>query len=272
MGVALAVGGLLELVVGCPAVMAEAATEVLPDDLARDVEPAGVPDEVEGGLGHQAYEGPEPLEERLDLPAGFVDGDDDALLDGDDDLAVGVFRPARGTQDHLGSGPTAEGDPEGDIEEAADLAVGGADILVEVRDDRLGIGAELGRGGTDGVGGLERVASLDALLALPAPAHVDVEATVDGLARNLVLELVDEVALFDEAAAVRTTSRERCIEDFVDHVGREAVGLESVGVAGLAARGAWDRSSEDLSRRAPTGACRNAGMGRWSDARQQNGV
>jgi hypothetical protein len=44
--------------------------------------------------------------------------------------------------------------------------------------------------------------SLDPTVALPAPADVDVELTMNGLAWDLHLELLRDVGFLDESAAV----------------------------------------------------------------------
>jgi hypothetical protein len=67
----------------------------------------------------------------------------------------------------------------------------------------------LGRGGTQGVGRLQGVPSLNAAPALTAVADVDVELPMDGLARDLHLELLGDVGFVERAAAVRAAVRQR---------------------------------------------------------------
>jgi hypothetical protein len=68
-------------------------------------------------------------------------------------------------------------------------------------------------------------------------ATVDVELPVDGLARDLDLELLGDVRLVERAAAVGAAVRQRRLVNLVDLVrgGRLAVGLGAVVSAGLAA-------------------------------------
>src|SRR5262249_55584222 len=100
----------------------------------------------------------------------------------------------------------------------------------------LGVGSELGRGGAEGVGRLQGMPSLDPTVALPAPADVDVELAVDGLARDLDLELLGDVGLVEGAAAVGAGVGQTRLVDLVNLLGagRWAVGLGAVVLAGLA--------------------------------------
>jgi hypothetical protein len=70
-----------------------------------------------------------------------------------------------------------------------------AALLVEFDDGGLGVRSQLGRRSAEGVGRLQGMAPLDAAAALTAPADVDVELPVDGLARDLDLELLGYVGL-----------------------------------------------------------------------------
>src|SRR5262249_4288275 len=116
------------------------------------------------------------------------------------------------------------------------VAVRGAGVRVELDDGGLGIWPQLG-GGAEGVGRLQGMAPLDAATALTAAADVDVELPVDGLARDLHLELLGDVGLIEGAAAVRADVGQGRLVDLVDlfGVGRLAVGLGAVVLAGLAA-------------------------------------
>jgi hypothetical protein len=81
------------------------------------------------------------------------------------------------------------------------------------------------------------MAPLNPTAALAAPAEVDVELPVDGLARDLDLELLGDVRLVKRAAAVGAAAGQRRLVDLVDlfGAGRLAVGLGAVVLAGLAA-------------------------------------
>ena len=71
-----------------------------------------------------------------------------------------------------------------------------------------------------------------------APADVDVELAVDGLARDLDLELLGDVGLVEGAAAGEADVGQGRLVDLVDlfGAGRLAVGLGAVVLARLAAR------------------------------------
>jgi hypothetical protein len=109
-------------------------------------------------------------------------------------------------------------------------------LLVEFDDSGLCVGAQLSRGGTEGVGRLQGMTSLNAALALTASADVDVELSVDGLARDLDLELLGDVGLVQTAAATGAGVGQVRLVNLVDlfRAGRLAVGLGAVVFTGLA--------------------------------------
>jgi hypothetical protein len=131
----------------------------------------------------------------------------------------------------------AERDTEQALQAARDLAVREARLLIEFDDGGLGVGSQLGGGGTQGVGRLQGMASLHPTPALTALADVDVELPVDGLARDLHLELLGDMGFVEGAAAVGAEVWQGRLEDLVDlfGAGRLAVGLGAVVLAGLAA-------------------------------------
>ncbi len=71
---------------------------------------------------------------------------------------------------------------------------------------------------------------------MAAPPDVDVELRVDGLARDLDLELLGDVRLFERTAAVGAAVRQGRLMNLGDLVGggRLAMGLGAVVLAGLA--------------------------------------
>jgi hypothetical protein len=82
------------------------------------------------------------------------------------------------------------------------------------------------------------VAPLNPTVALTTLADVDVELAVNGLARDLCLELLGDVGLVEGAAAVGADVGQGRLMDLVDlfGAGRLAMGLGAVVLAGLAAR------------------------------------
>src|SRR5262249_44323607 len=124
-------------------------------------------------------------------------------------------------------------------------------LLVEFDDGGLGVGSELRRGSAEGVRRLQRVAPLNPALALATPADVDVELPVNGLARDLHLELLGDVRFVQRAAAIGAAVRQRCLVDLVDLLGgwRLAVGLGAVVLTRLAARLAGVRLGLALGKR-----------------------
>jgi hypothetical protein len=123
------------------------------------------------------------------------------------------------------------------LQAAGDLAVGEPALLVEFDDGGLGIGSQLSRGGTESVRRLQGMAPLNAALAVTALTDMDVELAVDGLTRDLDLELRGDVRLVERAAAVGVAVRQRCLVNLIDLLGGGwlAVGLGAVVLARLAA-------------------------------------
>jgi hypothetical protein len=80
------------------------------------------------------------------------------------------------------------------------------------------------------------MAPLDPAAASTALADVDVELAVNGLARDLNLELLGDVSLDERPAATGASAWQRRLVGFIDLVGLRwlAVGLRAVALAGLA--------------------------------------
>jgi hypothetical protein len=80
------------------------------------------------------------------------------------------------------------------------------------------------------------MASLNPAVALTALANVDVELSVDGLARNPDLELLSDVSFVERSAAVGAAVRQRRFVDLIDlfGAGRLAMCLGAVVWSGLA--------------------------------------
>jgi hypothetical protein len=112
-----------------------------------------------------------------------------------------------------------------------------AALLVEFNDRGLGVRPQLGSGGTEGIGGLQGMAALDPAAALTALADVNVELSVDRLARDLYLELLGDARFFEGAAAVGAYARQGRLMNLVDLVRcwRPAMCLRAVVLARLAA-------------------------------------
>src|SRR5262249_55679667 len=142
-----------------------------------------------------------------------------------------------GTEHRVDAAAPAERDAEEAAQAAGDLAVREPALLVEFDDGGLGIGPQLSSGGAEGVGRLQGGAPRDPTVALAGLADVEVELPVDGLARDLDLELLGGVGLVERTAAVGAAVRQRCLVDFIDlfGAGRLAVGLGAVILAGFAA-------------------------------------
>jgi hypothetical protein len=81
------------------------------------------------------------------------------------------------------------------------------------------------------------MAPLHPTAALAALADVDVELPVNGLARDLDLELLGDMRFVEWPAAVGADARQRRLVNLVDlfGAGRLSVGLGAVVLAGLAA-------------------------------------
>ena len=82
------------------------------------------------------------------------------------------------------------------------------------------------------------MASLNPTVTLTALANMDVELSVDRLARNLHLELLSNVGFVEWAAAIGADIGQQCLVNLVNLFGSRwlAVGLGAIVLARLAAR------------------------------------
>lgn len=81
------------------------------------------------------------------------------------------------------------------------------------------------------------MSSLNAAVALTALPNMNVELPMDGLARNLHLELLSDMGFVEGSVAIGADAGQRRLVELVDlcGTGRLAVGLGAVVLAGLAA-------------------------------------
>src|SRR5262249_42411516 len=232
---ALLMQGLLELVVRGPAVVNHGAGVVASQDVLGHGTAAGRVDDVSGGL--RPDQRVQPGWVSAHPPAGLIGYDPVGVAHGLADRLVGRLAAGGGPQDGVDAAAASERNPKQALQAARNLAVGQATLLVEFDDSGLGIGPQLRGSGTQGVGRLQGMASLNATLALTTPADVDVELPVDGLARDLELELLSDVGFVKQAAAVRADFGQRRLMHLVDLFGGRwlAVGLGAIVLARLAA-------------------------------------
>jgi hypothetical protein len=129
-----------------------------------------------------------------------------------------------------------ERNPEKALQSARHLPVRQATLFVEFDDASLSIRPQLRGSGTKGVDRLQAMASLNATLALTALADVNVELPMNGLTRDLDLELLSDVGFVKRAAAVGADVRQGRLVSLVNLVGRGwlAVGLGAIVLARLA--------------------------------------
>ena len=134
-------------------------------------------------------------------------------------LADGLLdRLAAGSspEDRVDAAAATEVDTEKAFQAASDFAVRQTALLVEFDDRGLSIGTELSNGGTESVRSLQGMAPLNPAVALAALADVDVELSVNGLARNLNLKLLGDVSFVEGAAAARADVGQGRLMDLVD--------------------------------------------------------
>src|SRR5262249_61821572 len=124
-----------------------------------------------------------------------------------------------GPQDGVDAAAPTERDPEQALQAAGDLAVRQAGLLVEFDDGGLRVGSKLSGGGAEGIGRLQGMASLDPAAAPAALTDVDIELPVDGLARDLNLELLGDGRLVERPAAVGASVRQGRLVDLADLCG-----------------------------------------------------
>ena len=77
----------------------------------------------------------------------------------------------------------------------------------------------MGGGGTESVRSLQGMASLNPAVASTTVANVDVKLAVNGLARNLHLELQSDVGFIEWTATIRADVGQGCLVNFVDLFG-----------------------------------------------------
>jgi hypothetical protein len=99
------------------------------EDDARLLEAAPVQDPVDGDLGGD--EDPEPLQAAGDLPAGLVGADDGRLLDAVDQRGVGPGEGGGDPAQGQGQPTGGDGEGEGPRQDPRELAVGGAEPLLQ---------------------------------------------------------------------------------------------------------------------------------------------
>jgi hypothetical protein len=224
-----------EPVVGRPAVLDHGAVVIEAQDGLGHGAAAGRVDDVSGRLWPD--QGVQPGRVSAHPPPRLVGHDPFRLAHGLADGLVDRLAARGGPQHGLNTAAATEGDAKEAFQAAGDLAVREPTLLVEFDDGGLGVGPQLSRGGTQGVGCLQGVAPLDPAAALAALADVDVELPVDGLARDLDLELLGDAGFFEGAAAVGADVGQGGLVDLVDlfGAGRLAVGLGAVLITGLTA-------------------------------------
>src|SRR5262249_28580733 len=233
---ALLVDGLVEAVVGRPAVVDQGAVPAQADHGDQGLGAALGVDVVAGRpVTHPAVQ---PGGLTPDPPARLVRRQALRLLQALADLLVGRPQPPPGPQHDLGAGPARQPDAEQGVEDAGDLAVGQAPFLVEHDHGGLGVGADLAGGGADRVAGLQRVPAPARPAAGAAAPAVDGEAAHDRVARDVGLELLVGMGLLDGAAAVGAGTGQRSVVGLVHLLGGRwrTVAVAAVPGAGFAAR------------------------------------
>ena len=233
---ALLVPGVLELVVRRPAVVDHEAVVVRPQDALGHGAAAGRVDDVGGGL--RPGQRVQPGRASAYPPARLIRCDPFGIPERMTNAFVDRLAAGGGPQNGVDAATPTELDTEQALQAAHDLAVRQATLLIEFDDGGLGIGSQLGRGGAKGVGRLQGMAPLNPAAALTAPPDVDVELPVDGLARDVDLELLGDVGLVERTAAIGAAVRQGRLMNLVDLVRgwRLPMGLRAVVLAGLASR------------------------------------
>src|SRR6185295_14972347 len=229
---ALLMEGVCEIVVDRPAIVDHLACIVAAEDAGGDGAGTGRVNDVGSGLF--ADDGVEPGLGAADVPTGFVGHDPRSGFDGCADFLVDRLGAPGGAEHDLDAAATRDRDAEEGFEDAADLAVRHAGLLVELDDRRLGVGAELGGGGAEGVGGLQGMPALKAPLALRTTTDMDVELPLNGPPWDLDLILLIDACQGDRSAAIGAGFGQGRLVDFVDFGGRLAMRLGAIIVARLA--------------------------------------
>src|SRR5690606_33274395 len=229
--------GGFEAIVRRPAISAEEARVIGTENRFDDIETPARLDHVERGA--RAHEGPEPLGVPADFPAGLVRIDEATRSHELVDPLVERLGFASHTQERAPERRAVHRQSEGVAEEPRDLAVRGAECLVEVDCEGNCRRPDLVRRGSESVGDLLRVTSLDATATSAALGNVDVELSDRGLdLRDLGEELLFDAMVLELLAAAERAGAvvEGRLEDSVDLFRSRSEVTLAVAPAGLPSR------------------------------------
>ena len=218
----------LETPIRRPAVADKDRGEVGPQHRGRFFEAAaglnGVDRRVRRGVG------PQPLQPRVDLPAGFIRGHHGTPANGGAERRVGRFGLVGHPAHRVHQAACGDGQAEALAEECGDLAERQPQLLVEDDRERDGGGPQLRGGGAEGIGGLQRMAALDAPAAVGALPNRDVKRSHPrSNDREIFLILRRMARQHDVPAARRTRRWQRGRVGLIDVRRRDAMGSTTVG-------------------------------------------
>ena len=174
-------------------------------------------------------EGPQPLQSPIDLPAGFVGGDDRASANNLAEGRIGRLGLARRAMQ--GAGDRAGGDRQAEAvaQESDDLAMRQPQLFVEDHDQGEGLRPELHRRGAQGIRRLPRVTPLHPPATRRAVTNPHVEAAHARHHHGQVFLILCRHARWRHGTgAVRTRARCRDRDDLVDVRRRRPVPMASV--------------------------------------------
>ena len=216
-----------EPAIGRPPIADQHAGEVRAQDRGRVVEAAARANGIHRGV--RGRKRPEPVQDGVDAPPGFIRADHRTATD------LGTQgRVARGG--HAGRAmqrlhETARGDrqPEALPQQRRDLLQRDADVLMQEHNEGHGPRPQVHIGGPHRVGGLQRVPALDATTTRHTPAHLHVEAPDDRPDdREVFLILRCDAVQLDGAPAARAHGRQRRVVGEVDVSGNRAPGAGTI--------------------------------------------
>ena len=227
--------GVCKLPIRLPAVALKHAGIVPANHPRRLREAATRLNRIDGG--RRRDEGPEPLQIRVNAPAGFIGGDHRTAAHHRTERGIGGVRVSRGAMHRVDQSAARDPQTEAVAQQRRDLAVGQPEPFIQEDGQGDGVRPELHGSRAERIGGLQRMPALHAAPTLRALPDVDREAAHDRpLGRQLLVILRRHADPLHRRGAVRTRGGQRRRVGLVDVRRGATLATRAIGGAGLPAR------------------------------------
>ncbi len=230
--------GLGEAPIRRPTVANQHTVKIRPQHSGRLFEAAPRVDRVDRRV--RRGDAPQPLQVRIDFPAGLVGTDDGTAANGFTQRGIRRFGLSRRTAHRVHEAAAGDGQAEAFTHQRGDLPERQAQLFVEHDGERHGLRAQLRRGSADRVRRLEQMPSLDAASAGVTEADCDLKGADDRAHDRQIFLVLRRVPLQRKpTAAIWAARRQRGVVGLIDVGRRRAMRLASIGRAGFSAGAAW---------------------------------